>query len=496
LLIEKYNAYRKADERVAILTIRLEGVWLKTEIQIDFLRSIWHQLDQRLQSYQARCFDLLQDQLQTAKTRIENLTVPALEGIVPSFDATVKLRRSQKARFAALEGCLDKTIASLEDWHQKFDPSWFLTIRVSDAHVDREISKRSLHGQVEVSSLKAIRDVVRNSSSTSLATQSMFCDQARLTEERVPIASSAAFMSMTSQEYVVVILDTITYSAETDMITAKTHVRDLARLLATSEPSKLGLLKCLGVLPTEKASGKPYQFQFLFEVPARCENPRSLRCLLEQPHTPLDVKFELAKSLARSVMSVHTATFVHKNIRPESIIVFEQKNSRLPFPFLIGFERFRPAAAQTNLVGDMSWERNLYRHPRRQGILPEDMYIMQHDIYSLGVCLLEVGVWTSFVRPSEPPQPGPALDISDLIAMNNQRKAAHEIKQLLISMAATELPSRMGLTYTDIVMSCLTCLDPAESNVFSSDDLSDEDGIVVGVAFIEKVLMRLETISI
>jgi hypothetical protein len=99
--------------------------------------------------------------------------------------------------------------------------------------------------------------------------------------------------------------------------------------------------------------------------------------------------------------------------------------------------------------------------------------------------------------PLQPPQPGAALNISSQLAMRNQRKAADEIKRLLVTMSREELPSRMGRTYTEVVMSCLTCLDPEESNMFvGKDDVYDEDGIVVGVAFIEKILMQLEAISI
>jgi hypothetical protein len=46
----------------------------------------------------------------------------------------------------------------------------------------------------------------------------------------------------------------------------------------------------------------------------------------------------------------------------------------------------------------MAWDRNVYRHPLRQGDRPAEAYRMQHDIYSLGVCLLEIGLWESFVE--------------------------------------------------------------------------------------------------
>ena len=49
----------------------------------------------------------------------------------------------------------------------------------------------------------------------------------------------------------------------------------------------------------------------------------------------------------------------------------------------------------------------------------------------------------------------------------------------------------------DIVVSCLACLDRGGTNLFGKEaDLSDEDGIVVSVNYIEEVLVRPESISI
>ena len=59
------------------------------------------------------------------------------------------------------------------------------------------------------------------------------------------------------------------------------------------------------------------------------------------------------------------------------------------------------------------------------------------------------------------------------------------------------LPSTIGLVYTEVVIACLTCLDQGTTNMFANaKDLYDEDGILVGVAFIEKILMKLETVSL
>jgi hypothetical protein len=78
----------------------------------------------------------------------------------------------------------------------------------------------------------------------------------------------------------------------------------------------------------------------------------------------------------------------------------------------MGFENFRPADGNTYLTGDSNWERDLYRHPTRQGLCLQETYKMQHDIYSLGVCLLEIGAYEihSFVLAQWMLQPVPEIE--------------------------------------------------------------------------------------
>jgi serine/threonine protein kinase len=69
--------------------------------------------------------------------------------------------------------------------------------------------------------------------------------------------------------------------------------------------------------------------------------------LLRDKHPFLDEKVELAKQLANSVAFVHFTNFVHKNIRPETILVFEREDLQTVVAFLVGFEIFRMADGRT-----------------------------------------------------------------------------------------------------------------------------------------------------
>ncbi|KAL6228750.1 hypothetical protein BDW75DRAFT_246372 [Aspergillus navahoensis] len=102
------------------------------------------------------------------------------------------------------------------------------------------------------------------------------------------------------------------------------YVCDLARMLHNVDPMPFGLLKCEGLTEVSevKDGTANTQFQFIFDVPANLPvPPATLRHLLRaRPQCPLSRRIQLAQQLARSVMFVHTAGFVHKNIRPETII--------------------------------------------------------------------------------------------------------------------------------------------------------------------------------
>ena len=61
-------------------------------------------------------------------------------------------------------------------------------------------------------------------------------------------------------------------------------------------------------------------------------------------------------------------------------------------PFLVNFEYSRPANQNTTWTWDQDDEKNVYRHPDRQGH-PMKSFDKTHDAYALGVVLLEIGLW-------------------------------------------------------------------------------------------------------
>jgi len=293
-----------------------------------------------------------------------------------------------------------------------------------------------------------------------------------------------------------IILDRYKPSPEVNIRQLQKDVRDFARKLAHSSALEFGFLNCKGVIKEN-----PTAFTFVFRVPPGFTQPRSLRSCFQdvQGTDSLSDRFRLANELVRSVSYVHTFGFVHKNIRPETILLLSSKESSIGSAFLIGFDSFRTLEGKTLRKGDSAWERCLYQHPNRMGSTPTEDYIMQHDIYSLGVCLLELGLWDSFVvyddKESYLPDDGEGTNAtqSDILGTDLPPSS---FKDRLLSLAHGELRSKMGTRYSEIVVTCLTCLDPGNVDFGDESEFQDEDGIQVGVRYIEKILMRLNSICV
>ncbi|KAH0428005.1 het-s domain protein [Colletotrichum camelliae] len=307
-------------------------------------------------------------------------------------------------------------------------------------------------------------------------------------------------------------VDTITCNSGYDLPRLRTDTESLAKKLKREDIKLFGLLSCKGVVRRKSPETKRLvSMSLAFQLPGTdlSKPPISLRSLLlQERRLSLTRVVEIAKQLARAVSFIHTLDFVHKNIRPETIVVFPDHGSdtsyKLFSAYLLGFDSFRNVNFHTLKIGDDAWERNLYRHPTRQGIQAQEAYIMQHDVYSLGVCLLELGLWDSFVEYNSDAGEasgekmlgtGLGLSLGDFEFQPGNIEQTQKIKNQLLNLAKARLPALMGDKYASVVITCLACLDE-DSEDFGGDDMQDEDGILIGVRFIEKVLMKLGDISL
>lgn len=466
----------------------MENGLLKFEHQLDFARQIQHLMSQEHQGIYDRT-------LRTLFSKLEIVGLKLMSLVKPDDSLCAKLT------YVWSKESLDESMKDLEDWLRMADQSWFLLMRISNPLVDAALATNDVSTAVSITTTSAIRAGLSTSRPLTIASglRLDYRGIAAMTVNDIAFSEAKIARQIHKAGESSYILNDITATQppaglETPRKQMVKDTRDLARRLQHDDPEKFGLLACKGFCMDPVG----LKITLVFRVPPSPGDPRSLRDLLLNTQSPrsLSQRLDMAKDLAKSVGYVHTFGFVHKNIRPESVLSFSPADLRQRSTFLVGLDNFRREGGHTERVGDSFVERNLYRHPSRQGSSPTCNYIMQHDIYSLGVCLLEVGLWKSFIEYPEiagetKPQWSSVLGIpKDLNPLQAVRYLCSDAKKRLVSLAQDELPQYMGSKYTDIVVTCLTCLDPENKAFGDEKEFQDEDGIDVGVRYIEKVGRR------
>ncbi|CAJ2508807.1 Uu.00g138330.m01.CDS01 [Anthostomella pinea] len=105
------------------------------------------------------------------------------------------------------------------------------------------------------------------------------------------------------------------------------------------------------------------------------------------------------------------------------------------------------------------WPKDIYRHPEQQRKI-EKQVNMGHDTYSLGVCLLEIGLWELLVNLQQGHTVPSRLASKACTPYDPKKTYDRETtKQGLVRLAEEELPGAMGDGYVTMVKACLTCLD-------------------------------------
>jgi hypothetical protein len=291
-------------------------------------------------------------------------------------------------------------------------------------------------------------------------------------------------------------------------------LRVLAQHLVSAEPSD-GILDAAGYMDDVENN----RFELVFSVPDSLHFRGTLEDLLHTvPTAPsLSVRHNICLQLANSILHVHGLKLVHKNINPTNILVMEPEALNIHGGqhikdlsiFLCNWQLVRQASRASNKAGERLWWNAIYQHPTRQYQLAQQEYNMGHDIYSLGVCMLEVLVWKKLVQRSEN---GPSISpwfkdrAVSLIGMESIEENAEEemteaekftanregTKNVLVDLARTDIPGAAGDILAKLTVSCLMCLEDG----FRGLSFGGRDILEVGMDFVAVVKSTLEVIKV
>jgi hypothetical protein len=110
-------------------------------------------------------------------------------------------------------------------------------------------------------------------------------------------------------------------------------------------------------------------------------------------------------------------------------------------PWVLGFEFSRPDADCSATSRDyFCKEQEIYKHPERQGLYHK-RFTKLHDIYALGIVLLEIGIWETALKMG-----GDGI---------GDARNPLKVQKWYIKQAERRLETRMGKKYKDVVLKCL-----------------------------------------
>lgn len=242
---------------------------------------------------------------------------------------------------------MDTAIKDLEERQRKFDPSWFLIMKMADPVIDQQLAgdKSEI---ASMSTAKGLRDSLKEEPQIKASLFLPKDDLVSANRRNIPFSNAETMQRTTSGKWF--ILDSVACYPAASPSNPTKDVRDLARKLSHADPFTFSLLNCWGIMKVmDPAKENVTSFDFVFRFPEGLEKPRSLRSILisGDGNLSLSDRFKVAQQLATSVSYIHTYGFVHKSIRPETVLIFQSQKSVLGASFLVGFEKFRLVDGRT-----------------------------------------------------------------------------------------------------------------------------------------------------
>ncbi|CAI7641394.1 unnamed protein product [Penicillium palitans] len=258
--------------------------------------------------------------------------------------------------------------------------------------------------------------------------------------------------------------------------------------------SHVGLLPCLGYLPIAD-DGYP---SLIYRLPPGTTG--SSICTLHDyilncPKPALGDRFTMALSLAETVLDIHSSCWVHKGIWSRGILFMPMLGRTLLY--LVGWSTARPRSqemsdqsmgskensnvnkGQENRV-PRQLEIELYRHPERYGTKTAG-FSAKHDIYSVGIVLLEIALWTTMSKQFA----GPIAKAKERGALPPVNIVADALSKLSRNV---QVAQEMGEEYARLIRRCLETdfevekQDETESGLLGQFQCLAVDRLNVGAA--------------
>jgi len=257
-------------------------------------------------------------------------------------------------------------------------------------------------------------------------------------------------------------------------------------LSSTIHPNEFRVLSCFGFVHD---FSKP-AYGLVYDLPTNSDViPQDLAKIIKDTaqvteRPTLESRFRLAYTLALSLSSFHKIGWLHKGISAYNVLCLNPRRSKaagwLQSPFLIGFNHSRRKDPLSFTVGPTANPAaKKYHHPLYLNMLePQIQYRLEFDHYSLGLVLLEIGLWKTL----------------DKLTKDMQVTSHEERLDRLCESRVPLLGHQMGTAYRDAVLACLRGVKESDNEGLQEHkegEATAERNTALQLAFVTRVLEPL-----
>jgi hypothetical protein len=207
---------------------------------------------------------------------------------------------------------------------------------------------------------------------------------------------------------------------------------------------------CLGYIDDSTTS----RYGLVLRAPHSSSSNLHLNIVSNDLRTPdLGERFRLAHTLAVALWSLHSLDWLHKSLCSSNILFFPSIFSTaatqatmagasvaaITTPYVLGFDASRPDhMGEMSVASKNSTASDLHRHPNSLDGISRQPYCKSYDIYSLGLIMLEIGLWK---------------------VLQTYHKPHYSVERfrdkIVIQNLVPNLGSKTGRVYREVVERCL-----------------------------------------
>lgn len=223
------------------------------------------------------------------------------------------------------------------------------------------------------------------------------------------------------------------------------RLTSVIELLHAESTAKIpGSLHCRGMFhnPSEQAFG------IVYELPLPREKLFTLHQLLSAPKSPyrplLECRFQLAFDICQCIFTFHKVGWLHRNLHSMNILFFPsdgaEKAQWAKKPRIVGFAGSRESALNSFTHGpEDNGQLRKYQHPTY--LTRQKRYREVFDYYSIGMLLLEIGLWST---------------LAEITRSNRfQGLTDDEFRREIVTSRVPHLGVTMGTRYMEATRICL-----------------------------------------